>query len=78
LTQRKHVFLSFSQFFFTKERKCTTKGKTNAGGLREEFFFWEGGNLHHLAINKKSVANPIRLIIIIIIKKENSTFLYDL
>jgi hypothetical protein len=60
LTQRKHVFLSFSQFFFTKEIKFTTKGKTNAGGLREEFVFWEGGNLHHLAINKKSVANPIK------------------
>jgi hypothetical protein len=38
LTKRKHIFLSFSQFFFTKERKFTTKGKTNAGGLREEFF----------------------------------------
>jgi hypothetical protein len=43
LTQRKHVFLSFSQNFPQKREKFTTKGKTNARGLREEFFFWGGG-----------------------------------
>jgi hypothetical protein len=66
LTLYKHVyrkktcFPKFFSIFFTKERKFTTKGKTNARGLREEFFFWEGGNLHHLAIKKKSVTNPIK------------------
>jgi hypothetical protein len=29
-------------------------------GVKGRFFFWEGGNLHHLAINKKSVTNPIK------------------
>jgi hypothetical protein len=40
---KKTCFPKFFSIFFTKERKFTTKGKTNARGLREEFFSGRGG-----------------------------------
>jgi hypothetical protein len=40
---KKTCFPKFLSIFFTKERKFTTQGKTNAGGLREDFFFLGGG-----------------------------------
>jgi hypothetical protein len=51
---KKTCFPKFFSIFFTKERKFTTKGKTNARGLREEFFSGRGGRNGEFPVGYKS------------------------